>query len=175
LNDVVHLDDGEQSRDWRFLTRVAFRFCVLYVGLFCVLFPQILYVLTGAVSAAFPARTSMWQMIALAPVTEWVGRHVFGVDAILHPDSRSGDQTAMWVLMFIVLAAAIIGTAIWSALDSQRPHYRRAHAWFLAFVRLCLGGQMLLYGAGKLIPVQMPAPSLTALLRPFGQLDLTRH
>jgi hypothetical protein len=34
-----------------------------------------------------------------------------------------------------------------------------------------LGGMLLYYGAVKVIPVQMPAPPLAELLRPFGQLS----
>jgi len=162
-----------QSRGWHFLTRVAFRFCVVYFGLFCLLYVQITSVFAGIFGAVLPAEAASWQMSALKPVTEWVGRHVLGVDAVLHEDSRSGDQTDMWVFMFTVLFVAIIATVLWSVLDRQRSDYSRLHAWFLAFLRMCLGGQMLLYGAIKVIPVQMPAPPLTALLRPYGQLSPT--
>ena len=40
----------------------------------------------------------------------------------------------------------------------------------MVFLRLCVGGPLLYFGAVKVIPVQMPAPPLTALLRPYGQL-----
>ena len=32
---------------WHLLTRVAFRFCVVYFGLFCLLLPQVMFVFTG--------------------------------------------------------------------------------------------------------------------------------
>lgn len=171
--DVAAPAGGDQSPDWHVVTRVAFRFCVAYFGLFCLLFPQIMFVLTGIAARVLPPEAVVWQMSMLEPVTEWVGRHVFGIDAVLHPDSRSGDQTAMWVLMFIVLVIALTITVIWSVLDRRRGHYHRLHAWFLVFVRICLGGQMLFYGAIKVIPLQMPAPPLTALLRPYGTLSPT--
>jgi hypothetical protein len=155
------------------VTRVVFRFCVVYFGLFCLLFPQIMFVFTGIAAWVLPPDAVVWQMDALGPLTEWVGRHVFGVDAALHPDSRSGDQTAMWVLMFIVVVIALSVTVIWSVADRRRRAYPRLHAWFLLFVRVCLGGQMLFYGAIKVIPLQMPAPPLTSLLRPYGTLSPT--
>ena len=164
---------GEWPSNWLLVTRVAFRFCVVYFGLFCLLFVQIMVVFTGVLGAVLPANAAVWQMSALGPVTEWVGRHVFGVDAALRPNSSSGDQTAMWVFMFTLLVVAIIAAVLWSVLDRRRTHYRRLHTWFVAFLRVCLGGQMLFYGADKVIPVQMPAPPLTALLRPYGQLSPT--
>jgi hypothetical protein len=163
--------DGEGSSNWLLVTRVAFRFCVVYFGLFCLLYVQIMLVVAGVFSAVLPPEAASWQMSALGPVTEWVGPHVFGVNAALRPDSRSGDQTAMWVFMFDLLAVAIVATVLWSVLDRRRANYHRLHAWFLTFIRVCLGGQMLYYGAVKVIPVQMPAPPLTSLLRPFGQLS----
>jgi hypothetical protein len=171
--DAVTLADEDGASGWRVATRVAFRFCVVYFGLFCLLYAQVMFVFTGVFGWWLPHGAIMWQMSALAPLTEWVGRHVFGVDAVLHPDSRSGDQTAMWVFMFTLLVVAIMATVLWSVLDRRRTHYRRLHAWFLMFIRICLGGQMLYYGTDKVIPVQMPAPPLTALLRPYGQLSPT--
>ena len=164
---------SDQSPRWRLGTRVAFRFCVVYFGLFCLLYVQIMFAFTGVFGAVLPPNATAWQMSALGPLTEWVGHHVFGTDAALRPDSRSGEQAAMWVFMFTVLVIAIIATVLWSVLDRHRRDYSRLHAWFLTFVRMCLGGQMLYYGADKVIPAQMPAPPLTALLRPYGQLSPT--
>jgi hypothetical protein len=164
---------GDQSPRWRLGTRVAFRFCVVYFGLFCLLYVQIMFAFTGVFGAVLPPNATAWQMSALGPLTEWVGHHVFGIDAALRPDSRSGEQAAMWVFMFTVLVIAIIATVLWSVLDRRRTGYQRLHAWFLTFIRVCLGGQMLYYGADKVIPAQMPAPPLTSLLRPYGQLSPT--
>jgi hypothetical protein len=163
----------DQSSGWRLATRIAFRFCVSYFGLFCLLYVQIMFVFTGVFGAMLSPNATVWQMSALAPVTEWVGHHVFGIDAALLPDSRSGEQAAMWVFVFNALVIAIIATVLWSVLDRHRRDYSRLHAWFLTFIRMCLGGQLLYYGADKVIPAQMPAPPLTALLRPYGQLNPT--
>ena len=175
--DVVESGDaaapstGPCPTRWHPLTRVAFRFCVAYFGLFCLLFVQIIFVFTGVFGWWLPHGVVLWQMSAVGPVTEWVGRHGFGIDAKLHEDSRSGDQAAMWVFMFNVLVVAVSATVLWTALDRRRSNYHHLHAWFLVFLRVCLGGQMLYYGAVKVIPAQMPAPPLTELLRPYGQLS----
>jgi hypothetical protein len=156
---------------WPIAARIAFRFCFAYFGLFCLWFAQITFVFTGIVGHWLPDDAVMWQMVTLEPVTSWVGRHVLGVDAALHRDSGSGDQAAIWVGVFCLLVAAAAVTTVWSVVDRRRTEYSRLWAWFLVFIRLCLGGQMLWYGIAKVIPTQMPAPPLAALLQPFGDLS----
>ncbi|MFE3443882.1 DoxX family protein [Nocardia sp. NPDC059180] len=176
--DVLERQDDEvpaeasRPRPWHPVTRVAFRFCVVYFGLFCLLFAQIMFAFTGIVGRWLPDLAIIWQMKLLAPVLEWVGRHVFGVDAVLHEDSGSGDQTVIWVMMFCILVVAAVATLTWSVLDRRRTGYPKLSAWFFTFIRLCLGGQMLFYGIAKVIPTQMPSPPLNALLQPYGDFSL---
>ncbi|MBD0863115.1 DoxX family protein [Gordonia sp. zg691] len=150
---------------------MGFRFLFLYTALFCLIFAQITFVYTGILGTLLPDDAIIWQMTALAPALSWVGHNVFGVDATLRMDSGSGDQTAIWILMFCILVAAAALTAVWSFLDRNRPGYTRLSAWWMTFLRLCLGGQMLFYGFAKLIPSQMPPPSLSALLQPYGEFS----
>ncbi|ORV21439.1 DoxX family protein [Mycolicibacterium confluentis] len=167
----ITTDDDGAAPSWHPITRLAFRFCVVYFGLFCLLFAQISYAFTGPISHWLPDGAVLWQMATLAPVFGWVGRTVFGVEAELHLDSGSGDQAAIWVMAFCLLVVAVVATAVWSVLDRRRRAYPRLQAWFLTFLRLCLGGQMLFYGMAKLIPTQMPAPPLSALLQPYGDFS----
>ncbi|MEH3139240.1 MAG: DoxX family protein [Mycobacterium kyogaense] len=158
------------STPWHPLTRIAFRFCVVYFGLFCLLFAQILFVYVGVLARWLPSEAVIWQMTLIEPALTWVGQHVFGVDAVLHRDSGSGDQAVIWVMLFVLLAISVPATVVWSIVDRRRESYPRLYAWFSVFVRLCLGGQLLFYGIAKVIPTQMPAPPLAALLQPFGEL-----
>ncbi|MGV0745365.1 DoxX family protein [Mycolicibacterium sp. XJ870] len=153
------------------MTKIAFRFCFVYFSLFCLTFAQITFAFVGVIGQWLPERAVMWQMVLLDPALGWVGRTVFGVDAELHRDSGSGDQTVIWVLVFCLFAVAVAATVVWSVIDRHRPGYPRLWAWFLTFLRLGVAGQMLFYGFAKLIPTQMPAPPLTALLRPFGDFS----
>nr|WP_141717747.1 DoxX family protein [Nocardia altamirensis] len=155
---------------WNPLTRIAFRFSVCYFGLFCLLLPYIPFALLGIFGRWIREYPGPWNMALTDPVTGWVGRTVFGVDARLHQDSGAGDQTATWVLMFCILVVAVVVTAVWTAFDrsSSSP---RLLAWFTLFLRLCLAGQMLGFGFAKLIPTQMPGPSLAQLLQPYGELS----
>lgn len=171
MSPVDTLEPTDQVVRWNPLTRIAFRFGFVYFGLFCLVFAQILFMFAGVIGLVLPDNAVLWQMLALAPVWAWVGRSAFGVDATLHADSNSGDQAAIWVMVFVLLVLAAVATAVWTALDRRRTEYTRLHAWFLVFVRLCLGGQMLFYGMAKLIPTQMPEPPLSALLQPFGEFS----
>jgi hypothetical protein len=66
---------------------------------------------------------------------------------------------------------AVIATAGWTVLERRRTDYHRLWAWFPVFLRLCVAGQMLFYGFAEVIPTQMPAPPLAALLRPYGDFS----
>jgi hypothetical protein len=173
--DVFDREDSEteitQRPTWHPLIRIAFRFCVVYLGLFCLLFAQITFAFTGFIGRWLPDEAILWQLVALDPVLRWVGRNVFGIDAALHLDSGSGDQAAIWVLVFCILVVAALATVMWTAVDRHRTAYPRLGAWFLVFLRLCLAGQMLFYGIAKVIPTQMPPPPLSALLRPYGEFS----
>lgn len=161
----------DESRTWRLGTRIAFRFCVVYFGLFCLTFAQITFAFAGVLAGLLPDGAVIWQQVALQPFTGWFGRTVLGVDAVLTPGSGSGDQAAIWVYVACLLTVAVLVTVVWSVLDRRRGQYPRLAAWFTVFLRLCLGGQMLFYGFAKLIPTQMPSPPLAALIEPFGNLS----
>ncbi|OAT67456.1 DoxX family protein [Mycobacteroides immunogenum] len=160
----------QATASWRPSTRVAFRFCVVYFGLFCLLLTQIPFALLGVAGRMIGGQFALSVMSLLNPLTGWVGRTLFGVNAVVHDDSGSGDQAAIWVLVFCVLVVATAATTLWTLLD-RRTAYPRLLAWFTLFARVCLGGQMLFYGFAKLIPTQMPGPTLAQLLQPYGSLS----
>ncbi|MGW4634621.1 DoxX family protein [Nocardia sp. NPDC004415] len=149
---------------------VAFRFAVVYFGLYCLLTTYIPFALLGIAGRWIREYPGPWNIPFTDPLTGWVGRAFFGVDATLRTDSGAGDQTAVWVLVLCLLLVATVGTAVWTAVDA-RTSAPRLSAWFALFLRLCLGGQMIGFGFAKLIPTQMPAPSLAQLLQPYGELS----
>lgn len=163
--------DPTPTAPWSGVTKIAFRFCFVYFGLFCALFAQIVFVFTGIIGQWLPKQAVMWQMLLTDPLLGWVGRAVFGVEAQLRRDSGSGDQPAIWIFVFCLLVVAVAATAVWSVADRLRAEYSRLWAWFLTGLRLCVAGQLLFYGFAKLIPTQMPAPPLAALLRTYGEFS----
>ncbi|MFG1792052.1 DoxX family protein [Nocardia sp. NPDC049149] len=162
------MEPPEQA-GWNPFARIAFRFCFVYFGLYCVIQPMFVLVLLGGMAFQLPTDLLMWQHTALGPGLAWVGRTVFGVDAAWH-SSGSGDQTIDWVLEFCLLVFAVVVTAAWTALDRRRADYQRLAGWFLLFLRLSVAGQMLFYGFAKAIPTQMFEPGLSTLLQPYGNL-----
>ncbi len=157
----------QEPAGWRPLTRIAFRFCFLYFGLFCLSTPPIVFVLTGWFGRRLGYDAQYWHIRKLQPALNWVGQHLFGTTAQLYSNGV-GDQAIFWVLLFCILVVAVAGTAVWSVLDRRRTHYRTLAGWYLLLIRLLLAGQMLSYGLAKAIPTQMPQPSLTALLTKYG-------
>src|SRR4051812_24458303 len=159
---------------WNMGLRIAFRFSMVYLGLYC-LVTQIttsLFTFTAANAGYFPDPATLWP---LRPVISWVGAHIFHVNASLTvfwgANSGSSDCMFGWVMTFCVLVIATAATVVWSLLDRHRENYAGLHKWFRLFVRFALAGEMIIYGISKVIPVQMPYPSLTRLLQPFGTLS----
>jgi len=156
---------------WSPALRIAFRFCLVYFGLYCLATQIItsLFTLTEGAGRNFPDPATLWP---LRPVIFWTAAHIFHVNAPLSfywvGNSGSSDTMFAWVMTFCLLVIATAATVVWSLLDRNRENYAELHKWFRLFLRFALAGQMIAYGMVKVIPVQMAYPSLTRLLQPFG-------
>ncbi|MDH6521856.1 putative membrane protein YphA (DoxX/SURF4 family) [Streptomyces sp. SAI-135] len=156
---------------WNLATRIAFRFCLVYVGLFFLTEMRILFPLLGVFGKDLPPSAYVWQYHTVRPVVGWVADNVLHVDAPLIEPVQSGDQAFFWVLAFtwLVLGAAV--TVVWSLVDRHRPNYTTLHKWLHLVVRLCLASQLFAFGFAKLFPLQMSLP-LTRLVEPFGDFSM---
>ena len=136
-----------------------------------------LYVLTTQMlSALLPLPVgdipNFGQLTPVRPAVEWVARTAFAVSSpLVVSGSGSGDKTYDWVHAFTVLVLSVAIVAIWSIVDRRRTSDVRLHQWFNLFTRFALGSTLVVYGVVKLIPMQMPAPSLNRLLEPFGNFS----
>ncbi|MCX6603762.1 MAG: DoxX family protein [Acidobacteria bacterium] len=130
---------------WHLLWRVAFRFWFLYfVG----------------------------KLFIYEPVVSWVAGSVFHAPLpLVLSNTGSGDKTYDWVRAFCVLCLAMAGTLLWSVLDRRRPNYLVLQRWLNLLLRFSLGGILLSGGFIKVVPLQMPFPSLTRLLQPYGEFS----
>jgi uncharacterized membrane protein YphA (DoxX/SURF4 family) len=159
---------------WNPALRIAFRFWMVYLGLYCLATQIIstLFSIPGSEAASPPDPAAVWPF---RPMISWIGAHIFHVNASLTVfwgvNSSSADCVFAWVMAFCVLVVSIAATVVWSLLDRRRENYAELHKWFRLFVRFALAGQMILYGMGKVIPVQMEYPSLIRLLQPLGTLS----
>jgi hypothetical protein len=157
-----------QSERWTPLTRIAFRFSFVYLGLFA-LATQISGSMLPNLSFYYRGMGRLWPM---REVTLWIGRNVFGAAGV-EDVGAGGEPAFFWVQAFWVLIVAVLATAIWSVLDRHRQNYAVLNKWFRLFVRFALAGAMLEYGMTKVIPTQFPAPSLEALVTSAGDMTLS--
>jgi hypothetical protein len=147
------------------VSRWVFRLAAVYFSLY-VLTTQMLGSLLPLPVGNVP------ELGALPPVrtiVAWAAAHVFRVTSpLVVTGSGSGDKTFDWVHAFCVLVISVLVTAVWSTLDRLRTDDARLDKWFRLFARFALGSTMVSYGMVKAIPMQMPSPSLTRLLEPYG-------
>lgn len=78
---------------------------------------------------------------------------------------------ANWIVTLVV---AIIGGLIWTFIDKRRKHepseYNELYYWLRVIVRYRAGIGIIGFGFTKLLPVQMPYPSIGLLNTDFGDL-----
>ena len=154
---------------WNLTLRIAFRFSMIYLGLYCLVTQNVASLFNADEGAVIPDPATLWP---LRSVISWTGAHILHVNAPLTAywggNSATADDMFGWVTAFCVLMIAIAATVVWSLLDRSRENYPELHKWFRLFVRFALAGQMLMYGFAKVIPIQMAHPKLTWLLQPLG-------
>lgn len=151
------------SPRWNLAKRIAFRFTFAYLVLYSLPYPvQHIPYIGGYI---FMKYTALWNIIV-----PWVGKHVLRLSYEVSTGmTGSGDKTYDWVqaLCFLTLAAAV--TLIWSLLDRKRFHYAKLYEWLRLYVRFSLASWMIIYGAMKAFPLQMPVPSFSRLIQPYGE------
>jgi uncharacterized membrane protein YphA (DoxX/SURF4 family) len=167
VQEPVHASQpGTPVQRWTLLQRVAFRFSVLYFGLFCI-FDQPL--------ATFVPMLDIDSFYTIWPIRQivfWVGAHIFHAQPpLVYTGSGSGDKAYDWLFLFVLLVVSALGTLVWTILDRKRENYAIAYAWFRVFVRFMLASQLIVYGLAKVIPEQMPFPGLARLVEPFGNFS----
>lgn len=153
---------------WNLATRIAFRFCLVYFGIYC-LSTQIVTSLIALPTIDLPDPSSIppWR-----PIITFTATHVFHHKSpLVFTGSGSGDKTVDFTLLFCLFVFSILAAAVWSILDRRRTNYRALHQWFWVFLRFALAGQMLSYGFAKAVPTQMPFPGLFTLVEPYGNFS----
>ena len=158
----------EEIRRWSPATRLAFRFCFIYLGLFC-LATQI----SGSMlpNLAFTYR-GLGRLTPMRDMTHLVAQSVLGITVPLD-DLSDGEPLFFWVQTFWIAVVSVLAVAVWTAFDRRRPRDGTLYGWFYLFVRVALAASLFEYGMTKLIPTQFPAPPLTTLVTPVGELTLS--
>ena len=101
------------STDWTPAQRLAFRFGVVYLTLFC-LATQISGSLIPNLWFTYRGLGRLWPM---REITHWVARTVFGVDVPLD-DVSGGETLFFWIQWsWVLVASAVAITVVWTLLD----------------------------------------------------------
>jgi hypothetical protein len=153
------IDPRYATARWSLAQRILFRFSFLYFLLYLLPFPLDVIPYLQVVGQPYH---QLWT--ALVPR---VAKGLFSLDIAVFPNG-SGDTTYNYVQVFCYLLVALVGTAIWSFLDRERPNYVRLHSWLRVYVRFALSTVMISYGSVKVIKSQFPDPGIDRLLQPFG-------
>jgi hypothetical protein len=151
---------------WRLSQKIAFRFFFILLGL------STYHCLNLVVERTFGLRNWIpFYKIFSAPF-HWLDQHIFhtGYDPAKHL-SDPGDNHFGVVYYLTILLVSAIGTIIWTALKRKTADYDKASYWFRVYLRYILGMVLFFYGIIKVIPVQMPYPSIATLLTPLAEND----
>jgi len=161
---VAQLQQEALQTKWSLTSRIAFRFCLVYFGLYCVA-TQVITSLLPLPNVDIPDPASFWPA---SPIVLWTEAHILRIaKPIPYVETGSGDKTFDWGVMVCLLMVSALATALWSILDRRRESYDALYRWFRLFIRIALAGQMFIYGMDKAIPLQMPFPDLARLVEPF--------
>lgn len=145
---------------WNPALKIAFRFGLSYFVLFCLPYP-LDYLPWEKLTA--------WYDAAWMKIVPWVGLHWLHLAQPIVPLSNgSGDTPYGYVKSLCFLALAALITVLWSVLDRKRENYRTLHQWGRLYLRIFLGGTLLVYGAFKVIPAQFPPIFQWRYLETFG-------
>src|SRR5262245_9535547 len=104
---------------WRPLTRIAFRFVVVYFSLYVVT-TQMLQAMIPRPVPGFPP---LERLPPVQPLLMWTAKQVFAIAETPVVLSGSGDKYLNWIAVAWLLTAAAIATVAWSILDRRRRAY----------------------------------------------------
>lgn len=154
----------EAGTPWNPLKKIAFRFFFIFFLLIIII----------QNNGAFPG----WDLLMKYPTEllhqfiPWVGKHVLGLsEAITVFTNGSGDTTYDYVLVFTIFVVSVLGTVIWSVLDSRKMEYDRLYYWLTVAVRFYVGLMLFNYGLVKVIKLQFPYPGFSRLTQPLGEFS----
>ena len=172
VSSVEVVEGTEPARAaWSLPRKIVFRVVFLYLMLYMFfngnvtiftpleVFPTIDKPVATALAQPFALLTQWWAVRLL---------HLTGMAATWHRDG-SGDTLLNYLLCVTFLVLALVGAAVWSAVDRRRANYDTLYAWLRFLVRLNVGIGMLQYGFYKVYPVQMQPPNMAVLNEPLGQ------
>jgi hypothetical protein len=148
---------------WSAAHKIVFRFAFCYFVQY-VLF-DVPYFL-GGLTRKFVWHDHPIVEIPWLKIVPWVGAHILGLH--ITGVGATLDSSYFWVKKFCFALFAAIITIVWSLLDKKRAEYSNLDTWLRVILRLILACTLFVYGGFKVAPSQMPPPSITRMIQPFG-------
>ncbi len=157
--------EPEQLEDWGPARRAAFRFAFAYLSLYNVSGPLALLSQVPLIGALADAYERLWNALVFG-----VAKHALGLPGPLSVEmTGAGDTTFAYVELLCQVTLAAAAALGWARLDRRRQSYARLHGALRVYLRYTIALAMMVYGSGKVIQSQFPAPSLEHLSRTYGE------
>ena len=151
-----------KEKKWTPLQKISFRFffCLGLLTFFC--WDLIASITYGMDEVKF--------FKTLAAPFYWLDKHFYhtGFNPAIH-QSALGDSHFYLVFCLTIFSFSVIATIAWTVLDKKRYSYNKLSYWFRVYLRNILAIYMLAYSIIKLVPVQMPYPSVLELTKQYGE------
>jgi hypothetical protein len=153
---------------WTAWQKFAFRFLFLFLGFFLLNYGLVF------IFFAFNRYEAMFVFYNLfqTPLL-WIDKHLYhsGYDPPNHQNMPGDDHFGL-VFYFTVTILCLIIAIVWGVVDKDKKNYQKLNYWFGIYIRYMTASVMLSYGIDKLIPIQMPYPDVSELVKPVGEQDL---
>ncbi|MDB5120030.1 MAG: hypothetical protein JWN56_1248 [Sphingobacteriales bacterium] len=149
LIQPVPANEVSHNHAWNDYEKIGFRFFFIYFFIQTVPFD--------------------WKYYKTLTSINWLHLHygdIFDLSRY-YPQFIAGQNYLNWL---IVAGIALIGTAIWSALDKSKKEYSHLYYWLRVIVRYRLAAGVIAYGFLKFFPLQSPLPSISNLNTNYGDL-----
>jgi len=152
------------SSKWNTLTKISFRFFVIFFFLHIFPFPLYYIGTILGIENMFSFYFDWFQELAL-----WTGKNILGITYEM-PTGRngSGDTTTNYVQEFVILLLSSIITIIWSIVDLKRRNYNKLLLYFTTFLRYYVAAVMFSYGFSKVFTLQFSELRNVDLVKTFG-------
>lgn len=149
---------------WTFGKKIIFRFAFVFITCFIFLFNNGSIPLLNLINRPF--------VNLMHKFTPWFSKNIldYQYDYSIFTNG-SGDTSYNWVTLLIVVSIGILGTLIWSLIDTKRNNYNQCYYWLTVLIRYYVAFMLINYGISKLAYAQMPPPGLTKLMQPLGEFS----
>ncbi|MCV7032453.1 hypothetical protein [Mycobacterium sherrisii] len=147
-------DPAEAVSQWTSLQKLAFRLLFTIGGGLLFAVGGVILLVTVDVSVVkddvgrYPFEPVIWLL-------SQIGSYLTRGRGVEITRSAGSDLLWFWCLHLGWIVVALLITALWTVMDRRRSDYRRLAASLIVFARFGLAVVMILYGMGKVIPVQM--------------------